>query len=113
MKYTRGTNVSTGAVEAIVREYNAIDEFQLYIWRKDDLQDEITINLEIKPGFEAEWPELGEQLAKDLASAHEGLRFTIQRMDHGYLPRFELKARRLVDARPVEQYYLQRRIDNH
>jgi len=104
MKLIRGTNVYPGAVEAIVREYTAIDEFQIYIWRKDDLQDEITINLEIKPGFEAEWPELGEQLAKDLASAHEGLRFTIQRMDHGYLPRFELKARRLVDARPVAQY---------
>jgi phenylacetate-CoA ligase len=104
MKLIRGTNVYPGAVEAIVREYTAIDEFQIYIWRKDDLQDEITINLEIKPGFEAEWPELGEQLAKDLASAHEGLRFNIQRMDHGYLPRFELKARRLVDARPVAQY---------
>ena len=104
MKLIRGTNVYPGAVEAIVREYTAIDEFQIYIWRKDDLHDEITINLEIKPGFEAEWPELGEQLAKDLASAHEGLRFTIQRMDHGYLPRFELKARRLVDARPVAQY---------
>ncbi len=104
MKLIRGTNVYPGAVEAIVREYTAIDEFQIYVWRKDDLQDEITINLEIKPGFEAEWPELGEQLAKDLASAHEGLRFTIQRMDHGYLPRFELKARRLVDARPVAQY---------
>ncbi len=104
MKLIRGTNVYPGAVEAIVREYTAIDEFQIYVWRKDDLQDEITINLEIKPGFEAEWPELGEQLAKDLASAHEGLRFNIQRMDHGYLPRFELKARRLVDARPVAQY---------
>ena len=45
-----------------------------------------------------------EQLAKDLTSAHEGLRFNIQCMDHGYLPRFELKARRLVDARPVAQY---------
>jgi phenylacetate-CoA ligase len=104
MKLIRGTNVYPGAVEAIVREYSAIDEFQIYIWRKDDLQDEITINLEIKPGFEAEWPELGGQLAKDLASAHEGLRFNIQRMDNGYLPRFELKARRLVDARPVAQY---------
>ena len=104
MRLIRGTNVYPRAVEAIVREYSAIDEFQIYIWRKDDLQDEITINLEIKPGYDAEWPELGEQLAKDLASAHEGLRFNIQRMDHGYLPRFELKARRLVDARPVAQY---------
>src|SRR6266566_5303790 len=104
MKLIRGTNVYPRAVEAIVREYPAIDEFKIYIWRKDDIQDEITINLEIKPGYEAEWPELGKKLAKDLSNAHEGLRFNIERMDHGYLPRFELKAKRLVDARPVAQY---------
>ena len=104
MKLIRGTNVYPRAVEAIVREYAAIDEFQIHIWRRDDLIDEITINLEIKPGFEPAWPELGEKLAKDLANAHEGLRFNIERKEHGYLPRFELKAKRLVDVRPVAQY---------
>jgi phenylacetate-CoA ligase len=104
MKLIRGTNVYPRAVEAIIREYPAIDEFQIYVWRKDDIQDEITINLEIKPGFESEWPGLGSKLAKDLANAHEGLRFNIERMDHGYLPRFELKAKRLVDVRPVARY---------
>src|SRR5947209_8934488 len=104
MKLIRGTNVYPRAVEAIVREYPAIDEFQIYIWRKDDLTDEIDIKLEIKPGLEAEWPGLQHKLARDLAGAHEGLRFNIVRMEHGYLPRFELKAKRLVDARPVAQY---------
>ena len=104
MKLIRGTNVYPRAVEAIIREYEAIDEFQIYIWRKDDLTDEITINLEIKPGFEREWHELRHKLARDLSAAHEGLRFNIERKEHGYLPRFELKAKRLVDARPVAQY---------
>jgi phenylacetate-CoA ligase len=104
MKLIRGTNVYPRAVEAIVREYPAIDEFQIYIWRRDDLQDEITIRVELKPGHEAEWPELREKLAKDLAQAHEGLRFNIERMDYGVLPHFELKAKRLVDDRPVAQY---------
>jgi phenylacetate-CoA ligase len=104
MKLVRGTNVYPRAVEAIVREYPAIDEFQIYIWRRDDLQDEITIRVELKPGHEAEWPELRVKLAKDLAQAHEGLRFNIERMDYGVLPHFELKAKRLVDARPVAQY---------
>ena len=104
MKLIRGTNVYPRAVEAIIREYPAIDEFQIYLWRKDDLQDEITINLDVKPGFESEWPELGRKLAKDLADAHEGLRFNIERKEHGYLPRFELKARRLIDVRPVAEY---------
>ncbi|HZU67843.1 MAG TPA: AMP-binding protein [Ktedonobacteraceae bacterium] len=104
MKLIRGTNVYPRAVESIVREYPAIDEFQIYIWRKDTLTDEITIKVEIKPGFESQWETLQRDLAKDLANAHEGLRFNIERVDYGVLPHFELKAKRLVDARPVAQY---------
>jgi len=104
MKLIRGTNVYPRAVEAIVREYAAIDEFQIYIWRKDNLTDEITIKLEVKPGFESEWETLHRGLTKDLANSHEGLRFNIERMDYGVLPHFELKAKRLVDARPVAEY---------
>lgn len=104
MKLIRGTNVYPSAVEAIIRENPAIDEFQIYVWRKDLIQDEIDIKLEIKPDYESAWPDLQTKLAKDLAQAHEGLRFNIVRMEHGSLPRFELKARRLVDARPVAQY---------
>lgn len=104
MKLIRGTNVYPRAVESIIREHAAIDEFQIYLWRKDNVQDEITIKLEIKPEFEFEWPMLQQRLAKDLAEAHEGLRFNIERMDYGQLPHFELKARRLVDARPKAQY---------
>lgn len=103
MKLIRGTNVYPSAVEAIIREYVAIDEFQIYVWR-GELQDEITTKIEIKPGYEAEWPGLQGKLAKDLAHAHEGLRFNVERMEHGTLPRFELKARRLVDDRPKAEY---------
>ncbi|GAC1347514.1 MAG: hypothetical protein NVSMB27_13050 [Ktedonobacteraceae bacterium] len=104
MKLIRGTNVYPRAVEAIIREYVAIDEFQIYVWRKDDIQDEIDIKLEIKPGHETEWSELQHKLAKDLANAHEGLRFNILLMEYGNLPHFELKAKRLVDVRPVAKY---------
>ena len=57
MKLIRGTNVYPRAVEAIIREYAEIDEFQIYIWHKE-LQDEITIKLEVKPGYEDKWTEL-------------------------------------------------------
>ena len=104
MKLIRGTNVYPRAVEAIIREYPAIDEFQIYVWRKDDLTDEITIKVEIKQGLDDQWPQIQQTLVKDLANAHEGLRFNIELMDYGALPRFELKAKRLVDVRPVAQY---------
>jgi phenylacetate-CoA ligase len=100
MKLVRGTNIYPGAVEAIIREYDAVDEFQIHIWRRDEIRDEIAIKLEIKPGREAEWPALQGRLADDLAQAHEGLRFLVEVAEPGSLPRFELKARRLLDARP-------------
>src|SRR5260221_415526 len=95
---------SIRAVKAIVREYDAIDEFQIYIAREDGIRDEITIKLEVKPGREGEWEQLRPALATALANAHEGLRFQIELMPTGSLPRFELKAKRLVDARPVAAY---------
>ncbi|HEX8994660.1 MAG TPA: phenylacetate--CoA ligase family protein [Ktedonobacterales bacterium] len=104
MKLIRGTNVYPRAVEAIVREYDAIDEFQIYIWR-NEIRDEITIKIELKPGREAEWPALGEELKRALAHAHENLHFLVDRMEPGTLPRFELKAKRLVDARPMAVYH--------
>ncbi len=104
MKLIRGTNVYPRAVEAIIREYNAIDEFQIYIWRREDMQDEITIRVEITPDYASQWEVMQQKLSKDLSNSHEGLRFNIELMNHGDLPRFELKAKRLVDARPKAQY---------
>ena len=103
MKLIRGTNVYPRAVESIVREYSAIEEFQIYIYRAD-LQDEITVKVEIKPDQEGEAADLPRALVRDLAEAHEGLRFNIERVAHGTLPRFELKAKRLVDDRPTAEY---------
>jgi phenylacetate-CoA ligase len=103
MKLIRGTNVYPRAVESIVREHDAIDEFQIYIWRQD-IADEITIKVDLKPGRASQWPALQPALAKALAEAHEGLRFNIELAPPGTLPRFELKARRLVDARPKAEY---------
>lgn len=101
MKLIRGTNVYPRAVESIVREHDSIDEFQIYVWHdENNIRDEITVRLELRPDSQIGWPELSERLRKDLAGAHEGLRFNLELMPAGSLPRYELKARRLVDARP-------------
>ncbi len=99
MKLIRGTNVYPRAVEAIVREYDSIDEFQIRIWRKDNVQDEITVQVEFKPDAEGQSDEVVKTLGKDLASNHEGLRFNVEKAEAGSLPRFELKAKRLKDER--------------
>jgi phenylacetate-CoA ligase len=99
MKLIRGTNVYPRAVEAIVREYRQVDEFQIVIWRKENVQDEITVKVELKPGEAGGAEALLQKLAKDLAAAHEGLRFNVELAPPGSLPRFELKAKRLRDER--------------
>lgn len=103
MKLIRGTNVYPRAVESIVRECTAVDEFQILLTH-EGLQDEITVLVEMKPGREDHWPTLQGRLVKDLPEAHEGLRFNVTLAEPNSLPRFELKARRLVDKRPVATY---------
>ncbi|MCA8954035.1 MAG: AMP-binding protein [Planctomycetes bacterium] len=100
MKLIRGTNVYPRAVEAVVREHGEVEEFQIIISRKDNVQDEITVKVELKPDRDDVWPRLSAQLGQDLADAHEGLRFNVELANLGELPRFELKAKRLQDLRP-------------
>lgn len=97
MKLVRGTNVYARAIEGIVRTYPEIEEFQVRIGR-EGIRDEISLVVEV-PVTDAEWAGMCERLGKDLAAAHEGLRFRVERAPAGSLPRFELKAKRLVDTR--------------
>jgi phenylacetate-CoA ligase len=99
MKIIRGTNVYPRAIEAIVREFPDVDEFQTLITR-EGVRDEITLRVELKSGWLDEyWDGLAETLHNRLALAHEGLNFRIERAAEGELPRFELKAKRTVDTR--------------
>ncbi|MGH3327521.1 MAG: phenylacetate--CoA ligase family protein [Streptomycetales bacterium] len=99
MKLVRGTNVYPRAVEAIVREFPEIVEFQLKLFR-EDLRDEIALRVELPEGYDdTRWADLERTLRKALADAHEGLSFHVEQAATGELPRFELKARRTVDLR--------------
>ena len=100
MKLVRGTNVYPRAVEAIVREYEAIDEFQIHLYTADGIRDEIEVLVEI-PGDGADPETMLADLGKALAEAHEGLRFGVRRVEDGSLPRFELKAKRVLDEREI------------
>lgn len=100
MKLVRGTNVYGRAIESIVRGHAEIDEFQIRIYR-DGIRDEISLRVELHEQARAAtgWHRLAETLRGELADAHEGLNFTLELADPGTLPRYELKARRLIDER--------------
>ena len=85
----RGINVYPSAIEAIVRAF-AIDEFRLVRTRNGAL-DELTIEVETN-----------DVVASQIALAVRerlAVRIPTRAVAPGSLPRFELKARRLVDQR--------------
>jgi len=100
MKLVRGTNVYPRAVEAIVREHPEIDEFQIHLYTAEGRRDEIEILVEISDA-KADAARILTSLEKQLADTHEGLRFGVKQAGAGSLPRFELKAKRVLDERIV------------
>jgi phenylacetate-CoA ligase len=99
MKVVRGTNVYPRAVEEIVRGFEEVDEFQIHLYTAEGPRDEIEVLIELPDVAEPE--PLTRTLAQRLSDAHEGLRFGCRVVEHGSLPRFELKAKRLLDERVV------------
>jgi phenylacetate-CoA ligase len=100
MKLVRGTNVYPRAVEALIREHAEVDEFQIRLYTADGIRDEIEVLIEV-PDLKVDADALCAALSKQLADAHESLRFGVRTVELGSLPRFELKAKRLSDERIV------------
>jgi phenylacetate-CoA ligase len=100
MKLVRGTNVYPRAVEALVREHPEVDEFQIHLYTAEGVRDEIEVVVEI-PDQEVDHEGVLSRLGKSLAEAHENLRFGVREAEVGTLPRFELKAKRVLDERIV------------
>jgi phenylacetate-CoA ligase len=88
MLIVRGVNVFPTAIEAIVRRF-PVEEFQIEVFRDGEL-DEARVLLEIEGGDAA----AGRVQATLRASL--GIRLQVASVAPGSLPRFELKARRVV-----------------
>jgi len=87
----RGVNVYPSAVEAIVRTFE-IDEFRMVRTRKGPLE-ELTVEVEAS-----------DVVAEKLAVAFRerlAVRISTRAVQPGSLPRWDLKARRLVDLRQL------------
>ena len=88
MLIVRGVNVFPSAIEAIVRRF-PVEEFQIEVFRHGEL-DELRVLLEVEGGAAAA-PRVQAALRAGL-----GIRLEVAAVDPGTLPRFELKARRVV-----------------
>ena len=90
MLVVRGVNVFPGGVEAVVRSIDGLGEFRLLATRESRM-DQLSIEVE---GTHEAAGRLSKQLQIRL-----GLRVPVRAVAAGSLPRFEAKARRLLDRR--------------
>lgn len=88
----RGNNVFPAAIEGVLREFAEVAEFRMEVVQRNALSD---LKLEIEPVSTQAGTDLAERIGHAIAD-----RFYFQPrvvlVDPGSLPRFELKARRLV-----------------
>jgi phenylacetate-CoA ligase len=96
----RGTNIYPRAIEEIVHGRAEIEEFQVRLYTEEGIRDEVEVLVECA-GDDAQVESILADLRTELARAHEGLRIGVRRVEAESLPRFELKAKRLVDEREV------------
>jgi phenylacetate-CoA ligase len=96
MLVVRGVNVFPSALEGIVRRFPVVDEFQIEVFRRGAL-DEVRLRLEINgaggvgDGGQATLAAVADAVRRDL-----GIRVEVTAVPARSLPRFELKARRVV-----------------
>ena len=89
MVTVRGVNVFPSAVDNIVRGHPSIVEYEVHI-RTDRAMDELLFRVEVG---EAAATEVAAALATDIHNRLH-LRATVEVVENGSLPRYELKARR-------------------
>jgi phenylacetate-CoA ligase len=91
MLIVRGVNVFPGALEGIVRRFPAVDEFMIEVYRRNEM-DEVRLLLEVGGGA-------GRELAgrvQEAVRVELGIRVDTVPVPARSLPRWELKAQRLV-----------------
>jgi phenylacetate-CoA ligase len=91
MVVVRGVNVFPSAIEGVLREFPAVSEFRIEVFARQSMA-ELRVLIDPQSGSA---PNLAEQIA---ARLHDRLllRVPCELVDSGSLPRFELKARRVV-----------------
>jgi phenylacetate-CoA ligase len=90
MLIVRGVNVFPSALEGIVRRFTAVDEFMIEVYRRAEM-DEVRLLLEIRDDAARVAAAVREAVRIDL-----GIRVEVAPVPSRSLPRYELKARRLV-----------------
>ncbi len=104
MLVVRGVNVFPSALEGIVRRFDGVDEFQIEVFRRGAM-DEVRLLLEID-GHPPDAPDTILRRVAEAVRQDIGIRVEVAAAPARSLPRYELKARRVVrraDAPPASR----------
>ncbi|MEZ5775143.1 MAG: hypothetical protein R3D33_10710, partial [Hyphomicrobiaceae bacterium] len=99
MKKVKGINIWPQAVDEAVFRHGGVDEYQVVLTRDAHAADVATIRVMAKPDVaETDRVPLCEAIAAE-ARRRIGIRFEVESVPPGGLPRSEYKARRWLDRR--------------
>src|SRR2546428_5153938 len=88
MLIVRGVNIFPAAIEGVVRRFATIEEFQIEVFRDGEL-DEVRVLVELDDAS-------GVPRVREALRASLGIRLEVAAVPVRSLPRFDLKARRVV-----------------
>jgi phenylacetate-CoA ligase len=98
MKKIRGIIVYPSKIEELVRGFKEVEEFQILFKRIEGL-DEIIVRIEPVPAMApSSNPALKEKVSKELHLGL-GIRVSVEIVEQGVLPRWDHKAKRVIDER--------------
>ena len=92
MMTIRGVNVYPSAIEAVVRKFAEITEFEAHIYTRKGMQ-ELLLRVEVDPKTKEQSDVIGNRLENELRN-DLSLRIQVEIAPPRSLPRYELKARR-------------------
>ena len=98
MMTIRGVNIYPSSVEAVVRKFREINEFEGHVFTRKSMQ-ELLLRVEVDPKVKEQSDGIGERLQTELRS-DLGIRINVEIAPAGSLPRYELKARRFKRQPP-------------
>ena len=97
MIFIKGNNLYPSQIESIVREHQQVVEFQLVLSDRQGLT-QLDLDIEIHPKASSSADSIAQAIATKIHDRHH-FHSRIRIFAYGQLPRYEMKARRLVDRR--------------
>ncbi|OQP03880.1 phenylacetate--CoA ligase [Geobacillus sp. 46C-IIa] len=94
MVVVRGVNIFPSSIETIVREFIEIKEFRIVYYTEQEM-NQVKVQIESEADVERR---LADRLRERI-----GIRIDVERVAPGSLPRFSMKAKRVIDERNHQQ----------